>query len=76
MYKTKLEKLGADVEGWIHISRLQERLLSVLPDFQAHSQSRCIILTCDEDMGSALRKACNIDDDAMHLAHAAQNNSA
>ena len=57
-------------------TRLQERLLSVLPDFQAHSQSKYIILTCDEDMGSALRKACNIDDDAMPLACAAQNNIA
>ena len=71
MYKTQLEQLGADVEGQIHTSRLKETLLSVLPDLQAHSQGKCIILTFDEDIGSALQKACNIDDDAMHLAHAA-----
>ena len=29
-------------------------------------------LTFDEDIGSVLRKVCNIDDDAMHLAHTAQ----
>ena len=72
MYKTRLKQLGADVEGQIHTSRLKEGLLSVLPDLQAHSQGKCIILTFDEDIGSALRKACNIDDDSMHLARAAQ----
>ena len=46
----------------IHTSRLKERLLSVLSDLQARSQGKCIILTSDEDIGSALRKACNIDD--------------
>ena len=29
----------------------------------------------DKDIGSALKKAYNIDDDAMHLARAAKNNS-
>ena len=72
IYKTRLEQLGADVEGWMHTSRLKERLLSVLPDFQAHSQGKCIILTFDEDIGSVLWKACNIDDDSMHLARTAQ----
>ena len=60
------------VEGQINTSRLKERLLSVLPDLQTHSQGKCIILTFDEDIGSALWKAFNIDDDAMHLARAAQ----
>ena len=72
MYKTRLEQLVADVEGWMHTLKLKERLLSVLPDFQAHSQGKCIILTFDEDIGSVLRKACNIDDDSMHLARTAQ----
>ena len=57
MYKIRLEQLGADIVGRIHTSRLKERLLSVLPDLQAHSQGKCIILTFDEDIGSALRKA-------------------
>ena len=68
------KQLGADVEGRIHISRLKERLLSVLPDLQACSQGKCIILTSDKDTGSALRKAWNNDDNnyAIHLAHTAQ----
>ena len=28
MYQTQLEQLSADVEGWIHTSRLKERFLS------------------------------------------------
>ena len=71
MYKTRLEQLCADVEGWIHTSRLKEKL-SVLLDLQEHSQGKRIILTFNKDIGSALRKACNFDDDAMHLACAAQ----
>ena len=76
MYKTRLEQLGVDVGGRIHTSRLKDRLLSVLPDLQVHSQQesqgKCIILTFDEDVGSALTKACNNDDDGLHLARAAQ----
>ena len=55
-----------------YTSRLKERLLSLLPDLQAHSQGKCIILTFDYNIGSALRKVCNIDDDVMHLVRAAQ----
>ena len=76
MYKMRLEQLGVDVGGRIHTSRLKERLLAALPDLQAHSQQesqgKCIILTFDEDVGSALTKACNNDDDGLHLARAAQ----
>jgi len=76
MYKTRLEQLGIDVGGRIHTSRLKERLLSVLLDLQAHSQQeskgKCIVLTFNEDVGPALTKACNDDDDGLHLAWAAQ----
>jgi len=70
MYKTQLEQLSVDVGGRIRISRLKERLLSVLPDLQAYSpqesQGKCIILTFAEDVGSALTKAYNDDDDGLH----------
>ena len=49
-------------------------IISTSRSSSTHSQGKCIILTFDEDIGSALRKACNIDDDAMHLACAAQRN--
>lgn len=72
MYKTRLEQLGAVIEGRIHTSRLKIRLLSVFPDLRAHSQGKGVILTFDDDICGALKKACDHDSDAMHLARAAQ----
>lgn len=74
LYKTRLEQLGVDNEGRVHTSRLKLRLLSVFPDLKAHLQGRSVMLTFDDDIGSALRKACDHDSDhdAMHLARAAK----
>ena len=72
MYKNRFEQLGAVVEGRIHSSRLKDRLLSALPDLQAHLQDNSVILSFNEDFIVALTKACDFDDDAMHLVCAAQ----
>ena len=72
MYKNRLEQLGAVVDGRIHSSRLKDRLLSALPDLQAHLQGNSVILSFNEDFIVALTKACDFDDDAMHLVHAVQ----
>ena len=72
MYKNGLEQLGAVVEGCIHSSRLKYRLLSALPDLQAHLQGNSVILSFNEDFIVALTKACDFDDDPMHLVRAAQ----
>ena len=39
-YKNWLELLGAVVEGQMHSSRLQDVLLSVLPDLKDHPQGK------------------------------------
>lgn len=70
MYKTRVEQLGASVDGRIHTSRLKIRLLAVLPDLKAHSQGRDVLLTFD--VGNAIKKACDHDSEAMKLAQAAQ----
>ena len=70
MYKTRLEQLGASVDGRIHTSRLKIRLLAALPNLKAHSQGRDVLLTFD--VGNAIKKACDHDNDAMLLAQAAQ----
>lgn len=57
MYKTRLEQLGASVDGRIHTSRLKIRLLAVLPNLKAHSQGRDVLLTFD--VGNAIRIACD-----------------
>ena len=72
MYKNRLEQLGAVVDGRIHSSRLKDRLLSALPDLQAHLQGNSVILSFNEDFIVALTKAYDFDDDAMHLVRAAQ----
>jgi len=72
MYKDRLQKLGAVVEGRAHSSRLKDRLLSVLPDLQARYEGNSIILSFYEDFSAALRKAWDFDDDAMHLVCAVQ----
>lgn len=74
MYKTRLQQLGAAVEGRIHTTRLKIRLLSVFPDLIAHSQGqgKDVLLIFDNDIGSALRKACDYDNDALHLTRAAR----
>ena len=72
MYKAHLEQLGADVEGHVHITRLKVRLLSVFPDLRAQLQGpgRGVLLTFDDSIGGALKKARehDHDNDAMHLA--------
>ena len=44
IYMAQLE-LGVSVDGGIHTSRLKTRLLAVIPDLQAHSQGRDVLLT-------------------------------
>ncbi|KAJ8380702.1 hypothetical protein SKAU_G00014800 [Synaphobranchus kaupii] len=72
LYQVRLEQLGATVGNRIHTTRLKNRLLSELPDLMAHSQGRDTLLTFQDDIGDALKKACDHDSDAMHLVRAAQ----
>ena len=74
LYKTRLEQLGVVTDGHVHTSRLKVRLLSVFPDLRAHLQGRSMMLSFDDDIGGALRKACSHDSDhdAMHLVRAAK----
>lgn len=74
MYKARLEQLGAAIDGRIHTSRLRLRLLSVFPDLTAHLRGRSMMLSFSNDIGDALKKACDHDSDhdALHLARAAK----
>ncbi|XP_041462085.1 uncharacterized protein LOC121413358 [Lytechinus variegatus] len=72
LYKTRLEQLGATINNRIHTTRLKERLLSELPELSAHSHGRDTLLLFEKDVGPALRKACERDNDAMYLVRAAQ----
>ena len=73
MYSNRLEQLGSGVAGHVHSTRLKERILAYFPDMEAHKQGRDVVLVCNKDVGSAIRKACerDVDNDAVHLAKAA-----
>ena len=76
MYKTRLEQLGAEINGCVHTSRLKIRLLSVIPNLRATSQGRNVLISFDDDISGALQNACDddfcSDRDAMHLMRAAK----
>ncbi len=57
----------------IHITRLKNRLLFAVPGLTSYTKGRDILLTFEEDVGDALKKACDHDSDAMHLMRAAQS---
>ena len=48
--------------------------MAQIPNLQAHSQGRDVLLAFSDDIGAALTKACewDSDSDAVHLAHAAK----
>ena len=74
LYQTRLEDLGGSTRSRVHTSRLKHRLLSAFPDIRVYMQGRSVMLTFDDDVCAALKKACDHDndDDAMHLARAAR----
>ena len=73
LYSTRLKQLGTTVVGHIHSTKLKNRILGYLPDMEAHKQGQDTILVSNEDVGTALSKACehDADNDAVHLARAA-----
>lgn len=55
-----------------HSTRLKTRLLAAFPDMASHTDGRDILLTFDQHLGGAIRKACDHDREALYLARAAQ----
>ena len=60
------------MDSLIHSTILKNRLMAELSEFRAHSEGRDTLLTFQKNIGSALKKACDNDSDAMHLARAAE----
>jgi len=58
----------------VHTTSLKQRLLAHFPSMCAQHQGRDVLLAFNEDLGDALAKACELeeDSDAVHLARAAQ----
>ena len=74
MYGSRIKQLGGVINTKVHTTRLKLRLLAQFPDLQAHLKGTDILLAFQDDIGPALAKACekDMDNDAVHLARAAQ----
>ena len=72
LYTTLMEQLGTIMTGRVHSTKLKNRILRYFPDLEEHEQGRDVLLAFNQDLGSALQKACgqDADDDAIHLARA------
>ena len=72
MYTSRLRQLGF-AEKSVNSSRLKDRLLTCIPNLQAHQQGRDILLAYENDIGIALQKVVEdeSDTDAKSLAKAA-----
>ena len=73
LYTTHMEQLGTIMAGRVHSTKLKNRILRYVHDLEEHKQGRDVLLAFNQDLGSALQKACgqDADDDAIHLARAA-----
>lgn len=73
LYKSRMEQLGVNLGSRVQTTRLKERLLAEFPDLRAPRKGREVLLVFDDDIGSALVKACEFDSDkdALQLARAA-----
>lgn len=73
LYSMRMKQLGSDLSGRIHSTKLKNRVLAYFPDMEAHKQGRDVMLIFNNDVGLALKKACeyDADSDAIHLAKAA-----
>ncbi len=74
LYVVRMEQLGVKLDERVHTTRLKERLLAQFTDMEAKKKGREIMLAFNEDIGTALTKACEYDSDgdAIHLARAAK----
>ena len=73
LYKSRMEQLGVEVDNRVHSTQLKQRLFAEFPDMRAYTKGRDVLMTFEDDIGSALAKACEQDnnEDAMHIARAA-----
>ena len=73
-YISRMEQLGVKVDMRVHTTCLKERLLCEFTDMRPHKKGQDVLLAFEEDIGTALARACDFDSDsdAIHLARAAK----
>ena len=73
LYNTRLKQLGTFLTGRVHSTELKDRILRYFPNLDEHKRGRDILLAFNQDVGAALRMACeqDADSDGIHLARPA-----
>ena len=72
VYGERLAELGVENQGYVHPTRLKDRLLLHCPYMKAITQGRDVLLTYDTAVGDAILNACSDKDtEALQLARAA-----
>ena len=76
LYEHRLKEQNPGFPGNVNTTRLKERLILLVPDLKAQTQGREVMQMFTADIGQAITLACyntdDDDDDAIHLARAAQ----
>ena len=73
LYSNRVKQLGTVLPGRVHSTKLKYRIMAYFSDMEEHKPGRDVLLAFNEDIGSALHKACehDADSDDVHLARAA-----
>src|SRR6218665_3257627 len=76
MYANRLQQVDGEITGTasLNSTRLTDKLLEHFPDTRSQSDGHDVLLVFDDDIGTALFKACSkdFDQDAICLSRAAK----
>ena len=59
----RLVELGVETTGRFHSTNLKKRILTNMPGLQGYKEGRDVLLSFNDDVGNALRNACQDDCD-------------
>ena len=71
--ESSVQKLGID-EVQVHTTRLKNWILAAITDLRSYNEGREVLLAFDQDIGAALKQACNEDFDSEALILAKASN--
>lgn len=74
LYTERLRQLDPAFNQSVNSTHLKEKLLAHFPDMHAETTGVNVTLGFQENVGAAVSRACSadLDEDALHLAHAAE----
>ena len=61
LYSSRLHQLDEDAPSNIHSSRFKNRILGYIPELEAHSEGRDILLVPSGTAGKSIRKMCQLN---------------